>query len=67
MTYRVSEKYSSTTVLKSEKNTDKLTSDVLFTLTLINQEVQILTTIYSYALPAEYKEILSKLSHKEKE
>jgi hypothetical protein len=63
MTYQISEKYLYTTEHKYEKDTGKLTSSVLSTPTLTNQEVLISTITYTYVSPAESKVTVYKLSH----
>ena len=66
MTSPVLEKYLSTTEQVYDKDTGKLISSALSTVTHTNQEVLISTTIYSSASPAECKVTRYKLSHRKK-
>jgi len=66
MTYQTSEKYSYITEHKSDKNTDKLISNVPSTQTLTSQVVLTSTVTYTYVSPVESKEIVYKLLHSRK-
>ena len=61
MTYQVSEKFFSTTEQVYDKDTGKLTSSALSTVTRTNQEVQILTITSSSVSPVECKVTVYKL------
>jgi len=67
MTYQTLEKYSYTMERRFDKDTDKSTSNVHSTPTLISQVVQILKITYTYASLAESKETVCKSLLNEKE
>lgn len=67
MTYQISEKYLYTMERKYDKDTGKLISSALSTVTRTNREVQILTITSSSASPVECKVTVYKLSHSVKE